>query len=226
MTLKGKVSWLFASVAFLALAACSRSGDGVGGGQTVAQTPGAGCNLPNANGTHGHNSYNQNGWNTNCDPNTYNQYGWQSYPYGWSPNAGGFCGCPAGTRPVVHPQWGLGCAPMNAFQWSAYAYVGFGYQPQNLQWVNTNQVAYSAAVSSGNCYVDAARACDVRDPNACGGNGVCRATNGASTIGLCTRGYGNENYHQPRCQQYWNGYAYVFFCSNSYSGGYGFGGDR
>lgn len=205
--------------AFMMLAACqdskSNSNNNTNNG-IYAQTPVVTCNLPGQ---------------TNCNPGVYQQQNWQVYPYqaGFS---NGFCGCPVGTRPVMSPQYGIGCAPNDVFM-TNYQYSGWGYYPSNNQWTNIPQVTYNPAVSGtngANCFSDAAKICSVRSANSCGGTATCRPVGGGSDLGLCTNSYGQENYSHPRNCGYsrnsWGGWEYR--CSanyNSYNNyNYGFGG--
>lgn len=191
--------------ALLTLTACDPNKDSsTNDGQIYAQTP-VPCNIPGQ---------------SNCNPSIYQQNNWivASYQYSY---ANGFCGCPAGTRPVMSPQYGIGCAPTGVFQ-QQYQYAGWG-QPSNNHWTSIPQVTYTPAVSgsTGNCYAEAGRSCSVRAANSCGAGKTCRPVGGASDLGLCTSGYGQETYEHPRNCGYtrdnWGQWQYI--CSN-YGNGY------
>lgn len=202
----------------LAMVACQNKDDGGNKNTGYAQTPNATCNLPN---------------NQNCNPAMYQQYNqsfvpyvpeFTNYQYSY---ANGFCGCPAGYRPVMNTQWGLSCAPNNWFPGSQY-YAGYSaqsvYQAQNTHWTAIPQVTYSPAVSGNvsNCHTQAAAACDVRNPNQCSNGGICRATSGGSTIGICTYGVGTESYSNPnQCRQQYGPWGWTWVCGNHFYNGNG-----
>lgn len=193
------------------LTACEKNEDK---GQVIAQTPVLTCNIPGQ---------------TNCNPGVYQQAGWQvtAYQYSYS---NGFCGCPVGSRPVISPQYGIGCAPAGAFQ-PQVQYAGYG-TPSNGHWTNTPQISFNPAISgTNNCYADAAKSCSVRGVNTCASGQTCRPVGGASDLGLCTSGYGQENYEHPRnCGYTRDGYGrWQYICSTTntgygYGSGYGYGG--
>jgi hypothetical protein len=224
------------------LAACGKKSEDNGGnggaaaspGGTFAQTPDSSCNIPGS---------------TTCTPNQYSQFGNQFINYQWT-NNGSFCGCPAGYRPIMNPQWGLSCAPDNYFpnysygnsyqyQYQAYSYSTVNYYEwysQNGQISSIPQVTYSPGVSgqNGGCYAQAAAVCDIRAANTCANGSTCRASAGGSYLGFCTAGYGNESYSNPQnCyqRQYnsnWGGYAWVNICTSGFGfkPGAGNGGPR
>ncbi|HND84743.1 MAG TPA: hypothetical protein PLU50_03010 [Pseudobdellovibrionaceae bacterium] len=115
--------------------------------------------------------------------NMYNQYGWSSYP-NWQNNQSGnnlYCNCPDGSRPIYHPNYGLGCVvtqqvrPLLTFSF----YIGVGSQQ-----VNPYQQSYFYPVS-GNCYSQAIYSCTVNSYNACPNGGYCRQVNYNSPFGVC-----------------------------------------
>lgn len=191
--------------------ACQKKDDG-GGGGTPAATPAPApapsvttlqCNVPG---------------NTTCNPGIYQNNSWPVYPYQWN-YYNGFCGCPANYRPVYNATWGIGCAPIGTFTTDT-AYMGWMYQAQNNQWLNIPQVTYSATVStSGNCFADAAQACDSGVANSCGANAECRKIGPASSLGLCVYRRGTDVYQQNYgC--YYQGSAWVCPPGSGYYGGY------
>ena len=167
------------------------------------------CNYmqPNYNGAYNNYPYNQPGYNTypynntgynsNCagyNVNTpyYNQnwyqpnwnYGQWIWPTQWAPNYGS-CGCPSGYRPVMSQYYGMSCAPNAYFYNYSVVWYNWGYfagQYQNMQWLNSPQVAYSNTANCGQI----AQGCDVRMNN-CPSGLFCQAVGGGSTIGICTR---------------------------------------
>jgi len=211
-----KILFPLMTVVLLGLSACQKSddGNGGGGGGTTAETP---CNISG---------------NTTCNPGYYNQDPrLSSFPaYQWS-NNNGFCGCPIGQRPIMNPQWGISCAP-DSYWGGNYNYLGYNYgntssvysyYGQNTQWSSVPQVSYTPAVSgAGNCYANAASACDIRDQNSCGGGAYCRATGGGSYIGLCTVGAGTSTYsnNSGSCWQNSPGWGRIYVCGYNNNGYY------
>jgi hypothetical protein len=212
----------------LSLLACGKSsndnsGHNPGASGPVAGTPAQNCNIPG---------------NTGCTPNVYQQNAPQFQTWQWNNN--GFCGCPAGYRAVMNMSWGISCAPDNWFPTSYY----YGYYHanqvfyglQNTQLNSIPQVTYSPATSAyNNSCAQAAITCDIRLNDAsgrnanCGNQGTCRATAGGTYMGLCTTGYGVENYGNPynpynsnNCQRYMGYYGWVTVCGATYNG-YGYG---
>lgn len=192
------------------LSACQKKDDG---GNSVATTPApapaapvtAQCNVPG---------------NTTCNPQVYQNNQWSVYPYQWN-YYNGFCGCPANYRPVYNSVWGIGCAPMNAFTGNT-PYLGWMYQAQNNQWLNVPQITYSATVSTnGNCFSDAAQACDAGVANSCGANAECRKIGPASSLGLCVSKAGAEYYGNNQC--FYQGNYWVCPSNYYYSGNYPYG---
>lgn len=213
----------------VSLAACGKKDSGGGssgdGGGTVATTPNQPCNIPG---------------NSSCTPNVYQQYApnFQNFQYG---NANGFCGCPAGYRPVMNVQWGISCAPDNWFPasayYQAYNYNTVMYYSQNNQWTSIPQITYSPGTSGyNNSCATAASVCDTRltNPNTgsnpqCGNGGYCRSTSGGSYVGLCTIGAGHDVYSQPQgggygCMRWSSYYGWVNVCGYNGGGAYYGGG--
>ena len=189
------ISSFFAiALAVSALVACQKNdggGNSGGDGGVQATTPAQNCNIPGTS-------------SDQCNPATYNQLVPNTFiNYQWS-FSGGFCGCPIGYRPVMNPQWGISCAPLNYFgglnptQFAGYSYQQVITSSQNGQWSSIPQITYSPAVSGNgnNCYANASSVCDTRS-NSCGTGGVCRPTSGGSYIGLCTYGTGIDTYGSP-----------------------------
>lgn len=211
-----KSIWGLKVSAFLVLAAfvsaCGDSGGGGGGGGTTVAVAPNQCNLPqNQNPYNGFNG-------TNCNPNQYNQNGWQSYP-GWDYGTNnGLCSCPVGMRPVAHPSLGIGCAPVNQFNWGGGSnYIGWGfYGSAGYNWNGIPQVA--GRPWGQNCFSDAARACDLRSSNSCGANAYCQPTGGGSTIGLCVSNIGSQG-GTNNCSYRWTSWGYVWTCSTGWSHG-------
>jgi hypothetical protein len=198
---KALYSALMMVMVVVSLAACKKS-DGGGssddsGGGTIATTPNQNCNIPGTSG---------------CNPNLYQQYAPNFIPYQGT-YTNGFCGCPAGYRPVMNMSWGISCAPSNYFP-SSYYYSStqVTFQIQNGQVSSMPQVTYAAAASGyvGNCYSAATSVCDVRsNSNPSNGGypvsaqcpavngapqGYCRGIGGGSYMGICSNGVGNESY--------------------------------
>ncbi len=210
-------------IVLVALAACGKSDDGgESGGGTVAATPTQNCNIPG---------------NTGCNPGVYQQYApnFQTFQYS---NANGFCGCPAGYRPVMNMTWGISCAPDNWFPTSTYYSYNYNtvlYYSQNNQWSSIPQITYSPATAGNNTSCStAASVCDTRltDPSTgansqCQSGASCRATSGGSYVGLCTVGYGSDSYNRPAnssCYRYTSYYGWVNVCAYGSYGTYGSGG--
>jgi hypothetical protein len=193
----------------LTLGACAKSdnggGGGGGGGGQIAQTPPPPCNGPQG---------------VSCNPGFYGQDPSliipQAYVNGMN---NGYCGCQLGYRPIYNPQWGFACAPANTFGYQNY--VGYNYnsiyQGQNYGQLTTQQIYYTPLQyggTTGSCFSDFALSCDVRVANSCSNGGQCRPVGGGSAIGVCTQGYGVDQYNSGYYGNY-NGYGY---------GGYGYGG--
>lgn len=206
-------------VAVLAVVACKKNDDSGGGGGTFATTP-----QPPAQSC----ADAANPACTPAQPNYYQQNAPTFMAYQWN-YANGFCGCPAGFRPVFNTGWGLACSPYNWFPNAAYYQVSavnvqsIFYGPQNGQWTNVPVVTYSPATSgnASTCGAQASLICDIRSPNTCTSGGVCRVVGGGTYMGLCTTGTGNESFANPAayggCLQY-NGWGWINVCGNQTTG--------
>jgi hypothetical protein len=124
---------------------------------------------------------------TNCNTAGYDQYGntqVQFTPYQGS-YSNGFCGCPAGYRPIMNPTMGLACAPFNFFHANQYGYGNasgntYGYGSQYSYGSNTGYRPWGYAYY---CF----GANSLNDPR-CGGGAI---NNGES--GNITRYAGQNN---------------------------------
>ncbi len=222
--MKKALSTLMLLTGVVLAVACKKSDGGGGdGGGTYAGTPAQTC------ATAGDPSC------TAAQPYYYQQNFPQMINYQWN-YANGYCGCPAGYRPVMNFNWGMNCAPANWFPTSAYygasAYVtynvsSFFYAPQNVQWTSIPQVTYSPAVSGNvsSCGAQASAVCDTRVANSCSGGAICRQAGGGSYLGFCTTGTGNESYQYPNpqngCMTYTPYAGWVNTCGGYYGGGTG-----
>lgn len=142
----------------------------------------------------------------------------------------GFCGCPAGYRPIINPYIGLSCAPatffhgfQNSYRMWGYNYqsIGITNQPgQNGQWSSIPQVTYAPALSgTQNCFANAAATCDLRQTNSCGNGGVCRPTGGGSYLGICSYGRGVESYQSANgCIQRSANGSHINICGFNHNG--------
>lgn len=189
--------------------ACQKKDDG-GSGGTIAQTPPpptttntpppTTCNIPGASPSA-------------CNPNYYYQNGW-TYSYTNNQLGLGYCGCPAGTIPVMNMGWGMGCAPMN-YSVGTSSYSGWNYPASNTQVLNQPPSYYTVPTSyapqnGGNCYPFAAQACNVSIAGSCGFNSVCVASAAGSTLGVCQYAATLEvNHINNNCHQNnWGGFYY------------------
>ena len=129
-------------MALLGLSACQKKDDNNGGAQAdvYAQTPCSATNL------------------TNCNNGAYNQYGnnqVQFLTYQGNYN-NGFCGCPAGYRPIMNPTMGLSCAPANFFGSANYNYNNgnnrYGYASRYSYGSNSGYVRWGYSYSTINNY--------------------------------------------------------------------------
>lgn len=221
--MKKAFSSLLIVVAVTALTvACKKNDDsGGGGGGTFAATP---AQVPAQNCANANNAA-----CTPVNPNYYQQNAPNFINYQWG-YSNGYCGCPAGYRPVMNFNWGMSCAPAGWFPsgwyYSAYNTQSFYYGPQNGQWTSIPQVTYSPATSgtATGCGAQASAICDIRNPSSCGSGSTCRQVSGGSNLGLCSSGVGNDNYQAPQqqnnCRTYFNGFAWVTWCSGSYYNGF------
>jgi hypothetical protein len=213
MTLKQqmtKTALVFISA--LAIIACQKNHSNDSGG-SFATTPPQNCadlNNPAC---------------TPSQPQYYQQNAPQFINYQWE-FRNGFCGCPAGYRPVFNNSWGLACAPGH---WQpTYTYYSalsvdvqsLFYGPQNGQWTSIPQMTYSPATSGSvsACGAQASLVCDIRVPSSCRSGSQCIATGGGTYMGLCTTGTGSERFYpqQPAtgCLVF-NGWSYVNVCGHS-----------
>lgn len=127
---------------------------------------------------------------TYCDSSLYGfNRGFSAYPQNPydNPNAGNFCSCPTGQRPVYNGQYGLGCISNSSFQAYAANAVYWTWAAGNNQWVNQPQISNTQGYfgNSSSCYKDVAQTCFVDQPNSCGTGLACIATAGASRVGIC-----------------------------------------
>lgn len=223
-----KLIWLALGVLVLT-SACAKKDDGGGSAtpSTIALTPNQPCNIPGQTqcDPNYYNQYQQYGWMAPQPYQWSNANGYCGCPQGYvatfNPSWGYGCvlasamGAGYNNNPYVY--WNFQGGFNNNYGNPYYAYgsnYGYpqGYQgqlppAQNGQWLNIPQNTYQPVISgTGNCSVQAAGACDVRNPNSCGPNAICRVVGGGSTMGLCTSGVGHDYYssncHIERRQHY------------------------
>ncbi len=119
----------------------------------------------------------------------YQQWGYPTYNL--QAVGSGYCGCPAGSVPVMNQGWGIGCMPYNYSYNNGFTYSVWNYPGQNQGWVNVPQVYYTSTANvynnSNNCYPFAGIACDTRIANSCGSYGTCVVTSASSSVGVCQR---------------------------------------
>ena len=192
-------NWMLVAILSLGvvLVACDKKDDN-SGQQVVVQPPPA----PTTQCLNGQ---------VNCNPNVYQQYSPYGYaPYGINPynyggyqsywnnygmnfygnnytNHIGFCDCASGYRPIYNSGMGLGCISQNQFSPYAYGAFSWGYQPQNGQWVNFNQVSNTTGYpTQNNCYDNVVGSCVLNDARyACPAGLTCTPTSGGSQMGIC-----------------------------------------